>query len=67
MKESVLSKQAAGKLGGLATVAKHGREYMRAIGRRGAAELWRRYSLVPADTSGWALIERATGKVRAIW
>jgi general stress protein YciG len=61
------AKQNAGRLGGLATVAKHGKEHMRTIGRRGAATTWRRYSIMPVDTSGYALVEKATGKIRAIW
>jgi hypothetical protein len=58
---------AAGRKGGLATVNKHGKEHMREIGKRGAAELWRRYQLVPAALTGWGLIDRATGAVVAIW
>jgi len=60
-------KAMAGRLGGLATVRKYGREYMRAIGKRGAAVLWERYSLQPWDTSGWALMERSTGKIISTW
>lgn len=41
----------AGRLGGLATVRKYGREYMQAIGRRGAA----------------ALVERSTGQIVSTW
>lgn len=59
-------KQKAGRLGGLATVAKHGRPYMAAIGRRGAAALWRRYSLLPYQVGQYALVDRETGKVKAI-
>jgi hypothetical protein len=61
------TKQKAGKLGGLATVAKHGKDHMSAIGRRGAATTWKRYAIQPVDSSGYALVERATGKIRAIW
>lgn len=57
----------AGRLGGLATVAKYGRDHMRTIGKRGAAELYRRYTLAPAGVSGWALVDRITGKVKATW
>jgi hypothetical protein len=59
-------KQKAGRLGGLATVARHGRPYMAAIGRRGAAALWRRYALLPYELSKYALVDRETGKVKAI-
>lgn len=61
------TKQRAGRLGGLATVAKHGRSHMVAIGRRGAATTWQRYNLVPAGVAGWALICRSTGRVISIW
>lgn len=61
------TKQAAGHLGGLATLAKHGKAHFSTIGRRGAAELWRRYHLTPAGLRGWALVDRETGKVRATW
>lgn len=61
------TKAKAGRLGGLATVKKYGREYMATIGRRGAAALYRRYRLTPAGVAGWALIDRETGKVKAVW
>lgn len=61
------TKQKAGRLGGLRTVEKHGKEHMRTIGRRGAATTWKRYAIMPVDSSGYALVERATGKIRAIW
>lgn len=61
------NKRQAGSLGGRATVARHGREHMQAIGRRGAAELWRRYELVPAGTSGYALVRKSDKKVIAVW
>ena len=60
------SKAEAGRLGGLATVAKHGREHMAAIGRRGAATLWERYNLLPYQLSKLALVSRETGEVKAI-
>jgi hypothetical protein len=60
-------RKAAGRKGGLRTVEKHGREYMSEIGKRGAATLWRRYHLRPVDVSGWALVDRETGKVKAVW
>ncbi len=61
------TKQKAGKLGGLRTVEKHGKEHMQEIGRRGAAATWRKYALMPVDSSGYAMVERSTGKIRAIW
>jgi hypothetical protein len=61
------TKQRAGRLGGLATVARHGQAHMARIGRIGALEQQRRYKLVPAGLAGWALICRRTGRVVSIW
>lgn len=61
------TKQKAGRLGGLATVKRHGREHMQAIGKRGAETLWRRYRLRPYQLSKWALVDHETGEVKAIW
>jgi general stress protein YciG len=41
-------KQKAGKAGGLATLAKHGKSHFSEIGRRGAVITWLRYELRPA-------------------
>jgi general stress protein YciG len=54
-----------GRRGGRATVAKHGREHMQRIGKRGAASFWKRYTLRPAGTSDFAITNRKTGKVIA--
>ena len=59
------TKRQAGQLGGRATVARHGREHMQAIGKRGAAELWRRYELRPAGLSDFALIRKSDGALVA--
>jgi hypothetical protein len=58
------AKRRSGQLGGRATVARYGREHMSRIGRRGAQVFWQRYRLLPAGLSGWAIVERETGKVR---
>ncbi len=60
-------KRRAGRRGGIVTFTRHGREHMQEIGKRGAAELYRRYRLVPAGVAGWALIDRETNEVRAVW
>lgn len=60
-----MTKQDAGKLGGLATARKYGKPYMAAIGKRGAAVLWERYTLHPRGLSGWALVDRKTGEIKA--
>ena len=44
----------AGRMGGLATLRRHGRGHMQAIGKKGAAALW-------------ALVSRSTGEVKAMW
>lgn len=54
-----------GRRGGKATVAKHGREHMRRIGRRGAETFWKRYTLRPTGTSDFAIVDRETDKVIA--
>lgn len=55
-----------GRRGGRATVAKHGREHMRTIGKRGATSFWKRYTLRPAGTSDFAITNRETGEVIAL-
>ena len=58
----MMNRQDAGRIGGLATVAKHGRDHMHKIGRKGAAAFWKRYTLRPVDIAAFAIIERATGR-----
>lgn len=58
------SKADCGRLGGRATVQRHGVEHMREIGRRGAQSFHRRYRLAPVGVAYFAIIERATGFVR---
>jgi hypothetical protein len=60
------SKQQAGSLGGRETVRKYGPKHMAEIGKRGAAVTWARYSLAPVGSSGWAMVERNTGTIRAL-
>jgi hypothetical protein len=55
-----------GQAGGLALVAKRGREHMQRIGKRGAAVTWKRYRLSPVGTSNYALVSRETGEVKAV-
>jgi len=57
------TKQSAGSLGGRATVARHGREHMQAIGRLGADVFWQRYHLAPVGTSGFAIVSRETNRI----
>ena len=58
------TKEQAGRKGGLATVQRHGREHMQAIGREGARTTWSRYQLSPVGQSGWAMVDRATNEVK---
>lgn len=59
-----MNKRQAGSKGGRATVAKHGREHMQAIGRKGATVTWTRYQLSPVGQSGWAMLDRETREVK---
>lgn len=54
-----MSKREAGRLGGMATFAKHGREYMQEIGKRGAMKFHETYSLKPYGQYQWAIVRRA--------
>ena len=58
-----MTKQDAGKLGGLATFKKYGREHMSNIGTNGATTTWTRYSKKPYGLTQYALVERATNKI----
>ena len=58
-------KQAAGRAGGLATLAKHGRGWFKAIGAMGAKSLHQRYKLEPVDLNDFALVNRKTGEIKA--
>lgn len=52
------SKSEAGRMGGQATVTKHGREHMAKIGKLGAAVLWQRYQLIPWQLTKFKLVKR---------
>lgn len=55
----------AGRRGGLATLARHGKDHMSAIGKRGAATFWKRYQLSPAGMDDFAIVKRDTQEVIA--
>ena len=59
------TKRQAGRKGGLATVARHGPDHMRQIGKRGARAFWNRYTLRPAGLSDFAIVRRETNEVIA--
>ena len=54
-----MSRSEAGKLGGLATFAKHGRQHMKRIGKRGADVFHARYKLQPFGQYQWAIVRRS--------
>ena len=56
-----MTKQQAGRLGGMATFAKHGREHMRMIGARGAQVTRTRYVKVPYRQTEYAIVRRSDG------
>jgi hypothetical protein len=62
---TTLTKQEAGRIGGLATLARHGRAHFAIIGKRGAAITWQRYTLRPVGSSDFALVARDTGEIKA--
>ncbi len=62
-----MSKRQAGSIGGRVTVQRYGRGYMSQIGKRGNVSLRERYRLTVVEQSGYALVEKATGKIVAIW
>lgn len=57
-------KQQAGKRGGLATLARHGKSHFQKIGKRGAAVFWKLYRFEPAGMSDFAIVHRETGEVK---
>ena len=59
------TKETAGQIGGRATLAKYGRKYMQQIGAAGARSTWARYRLIPVGQSGWAMVDREYGQVKA--
>ncbi len=63
---STMKRKEWGKRGGKATVKKHGKEHMRAIGKRGAQKFWKLYSLRPVGTSDFAIVRRDNGQVIAL-
>lgn len=62
-----MSKQQAGSKGGKSTLAKYGREHFQKIGKAGARVTWTRYTLKPVNESQYAMVNRTTNKIIAIW
>lgn len=61
-----LTKSQAGHLGGISTLAKYGRRHFQDIGIKGTQVTWQRYNLLPIDIGGYAMVNRVTGKIKAI-
>lgn len=55
----------AGRRGGLATLARHGRDHYREIGKKGAQVTHERYHLAPVNLNDFAMVDRKTGKIKA--
>ena len=62
MPKQKLTKAQAGRLGGLATKARHGRAHFQAAGRKGAATFHQRYRLVPIGLNNFRIEHRDTGR-----
>ncbi len=62
-----MTKRQAGSKGGRTTFQRHGRAWMREIGRRGNAAMRRLYQLVTVSQSGYALVCKSDGRIVAIW
>jgi len=60
------TKQQAGAIGGQETFKRHGRAHMVKIGKAGAATTWTRYYLAPIGQTEYAMVERATNKIKTI-
>jgi len=61
-----MTKAEAGRLGGQKTVQKYGRKHMAQIGAKGADATWTKYSMKPAGTRGWAMVDKVTGIIVAV-
>lgn len=58
-----MTKSQAGRLGGRATVKKHGRGYMSQIGLKGAQAFWKKYVLKPVNLAHFAIVNRQTNEI----
>ena len=64
---SKMTKSQAGRLGGLTTLARHGKTHFKNIGRLGGLATRRKYCLLPVGVSGWSLVDRRSGIIKAVW
>lgn len=58
--------RAIAHLGGQATFHKYGKKHMRKIGKDGATATWSKYDLIAVGTHSYAMVDRQTGKIKAI-
>jgi general stress protein YciG len=61
-----MNKKQAGQIGGRATFARHGKQHMQTIGRAGAKVTWTRYKLAPVGGTGWVMVDRQSGEMKAV-
>lgn len=62
---AMMTRQEASSLGGKAVFKKYGREYMQAIGRKGAQAFWAKYKLVPIQANNFAIVNKETNEIVA--
>lgn len=60
-----MTKKESGRLGGLCTLAKYGKDHMRRIGSNGGKVTRAKYRLVPVGISAWVMVDRITGTIKA--
>ena len=60
-----LLKVNAGRKGGLSTLKKYGVDHFRRLGQWGAHRMHATYRLEPVDRNDFAIVNRATGEVKA--
>lgn len=66
LKEDLIEKRReAGRAGGLATLARHGKKHMQKIGRKGAKALHTIYKLIPIAQNDFAMVRRDNGELKA--
>lgn len=61
-----MTKQQAGRLGGMATFAKYGNRHMSKIGRAGAKVTWTLYKKVPYRQTEYAIVRISDNTIVAI-
>lgn len=60
-----MNKAQAGRLGGLKTVQRYGKHYMKQLGVWGAHVTHSRYRLEPVDLNDFAMVNKETNQVKA--